>query len=138
MQAVFIPGQLVDVVTRRIAAVVQRLCRANPRITVLLASPIPYCAFWNGSIAQRATDRTNRRAAEKELKQGLDALCVDRSGSCKEANIVCVDLSTRVRCDHLVADGVHPSNVGAARMAASWFSALAPLLPSPSDDGISA
>eukprot|EP00966_Prymnesium_polylepis_P002258 51996-Prymnesium_polylepis.1 len=75
-----------------------------------------------------------RRAAEKELKQGLDALCVDRSGSCKEeANIVCVDLSTKVRCDDLVADGVHPSNVGAAQMAAAWFSALAPLLPSPSD-----
>ena len=35
----------VVVVARRIRGVMRRVCRANPRVLLLLASPIPYCRF---------------------------------------------------------------------------------------------
>ena len=75
---------------------------------------------------QRASRQVSRRHAEAELNVGLGAICADRSSWCSEATIVCVTLN--VDCDHLVADGVHPSNSGAVQMAAAWYAALSPVL----------
>mmetsp|Transcript_15688 Transcript_15688/g.35146 ORF Transcript_15688/g.35146 Transcript_15688/m.35146 type:complete len:302 (-) Transcript_15688:134-1039(-) len=136
-QEVFRQGRTAHIVTQRVAAIVQKLCEANPKIVMLLAHPIPYCRFREGTTAERALRRSRRRAAEQELNRGLDRLCVDSqvhssrergliSDACRQATVTCIDLN--VECAHLRADGVHPSVIGATRMAAAWYAALLPYL----------
>jgi len=144
-QDVFILGQPVDVVTKRVAAIVEKLCETNPKMIMLLAHPIPYCRFREGTMADRALRSSRRRAAEEEFNRGLDRLCVNdhvnsswerglHSDACRRATVICVSLN--VECAHLRADGVHPSAIGASRMAAAWYAALLPYLYTNEVDGL--
>ena len=53
----------VAVVARRIRGVMRRVCRANPRVLLLLASPIPYCRFPREDIVSLE----HRRAVERDF-----------------------------------------------------------------------
>lgn len=128
---VFKEGASISSVARRTQSIVHRLCRASPRVGLLLAAPIPYCRFRVGDASQQGAHRASRRAAEAELGDRLRAICTGGAAApsaCARARVVCVNMSSALRCEHLVADGVHPSAAGATRMAAQWFRALEPLL----------
>ena len=120
----------VSAVVRRMGTIVQRLCTSNPRVHVILATPIPYCRFRTGSEADRAQAKARRREREAEYADGLYSVCRRQHGlSCSgETRIICVNMTTAVDCSQLIADGVHPARSGARRMAALWHRALAPLL----------
>jgi hypothetical protein len=53
----------VVVVARRIRGVMRRVCRANPRVLLLLASPIPYCRFPR----KDTVSLEHRRAVERDF-----------------------------------------------------------------------
>ena len=53
----------VATVARRIRGVMRRVCRANPRVLVLLASPIPFCRFPPSDVVGLGI----RRAVERDL-----------------------------------------------------------------------
>lgn len=57
----------VVVVARRIRGVMRRVCRANPRVLLLLASPIPYCRFPR----EDAVSLEHRRAVERDFGMHL-------------------------------------------------------------------
>ena len=135
----------VVVVARRIRGVMRRVCRANPRVLLLLASPIPYCRFPR----EDAVSLEHRRAVERDfgmhltpctppptgytLTAGsvrlplpgarLQALCTKKLLGCAHARVALVNMTSAVSCSMLV-DGVHPSAAGAHAMALAWHRAL--------------
>ena len=129
-----------EAISRRVVTILQRLCDMNPRVQLVLAMPIPYCRFTPASAIATSLQRSSRRRREGEYASALRRACQQWSSlSCSTTSqLVCVNMSETVRCDHLVADGVHPALAGAARMAHAWFQALMPWLHLPmKDTGVS-
>lgn len=129
------PRERVQATARRVHAIVSMLCVANPHMHVVLAMPIPYCRFRVGSKAERAAQLARRRAAEAAYARKLcapkalaEAAKVCAAPAAGVERVACVNMSRVVRCEHLVADGVHPAADGARRMAAEWMRALEPRL----------
>ena len=128
------PRERVQAPARRVHTIVSTLCRANPQVRVLLATPIPYCRFHVGSEAERAAQLARRRAAEAAYARRLCApqSLAEAAKSCAapaSERVACVNMSASVGCAQLVADGVHPAAAGARRMAAEWMRALEALEP---------
>ena len=123
------PHERVQAVARRAHTIVSMLCKANWRMHILLAVPIPYCRFRSGDDAQRARQRrSSTEAAYARRLCAPSALHKAASGCQGPTRVACVNMTASVGCEHLVGDGVHPAAAGARRMAAAWLRALEPRL----------
>jgi len=106
-------------VVRHIRGIARRLCRANPKVLLLLASLVPYCRHSSVDTVGLA----RRRAAEREFNARLQLLRTKLLPGCAHARFAYVNMTAAVDCEHLV-DGVHPSAAGAQAMALTWHQAL--------------
>lgn len=138
------PRERVQATARRVHTIVSALCRTNPRMQILVAAPIPFCRFGTGSEAQLRERRQRRRAAEAAYVAKLCAPgqlakaatpCSGGKGAARkeferqqQQQVVCVNMSSVVGCEDLVADGVHPAAAGAKKMAKQWMISLEPRL----------
>lgn len=94
--------------------IIDTLRRINPKVIVLLAQVIP-------------SSKLPKYSYIAELNAALPALAARLNKPCRP--VILVDQSAGFDpVADTVADGVHPNAAGAAKIAARWFDALAPLL----------
>jgi lysophospholipase L1-like esterase len=110
-------GASVNSVLRSVRSLLTSLCVANPTMSVLVASPIPFC---RGGLQVLA----RRRVAEREYRERLHALAKRGLESCPRMRLAHVNMTRWVSCDQLSRDGVHPAAAGAQAMAIAWAGAL--------------
>jgi lysophospholipase L1-like esterase len=102
-----------DISTRdEIASVIDNLRAINPNVTILLAQVTP------------ETDHS---------MSGLNALIpgLVSAKNTSESRVILVDQASGFDAATDTYDGVHADEAGEKKMAAKWFAALAPLLPTP-------
>ncbi|KAL1523159.1 hypothetical protein AB1Y20_018114 [Prymnesium parvum] len=117
-------GESVASLARRLRAVAQQLCRVSPRMRIFVASPIPYCRFNKGDAREQ---RARRQKLEAELARRLHAMAARPIAECRPRQVLYVNMSEVVTCEHLIhVDGVHPSAYAAMQMARQWLRAIEP------------